>query len=57
MSNREKVLWVLGIVLALTAAFLMWFGILPTASRIVILIVGISLIATSAAIAKAKKSK
>lgn len=47
----------LGISLALAAAFLMFFGILPVATRIVILIVGISLIAISAPIAKAKKSK
>lgn len=46
----------LGIGLALTAGFLMWFGVLPVASRITMLIVGIGLIATSSAIvAKAGK--
>ena len=51
------ILYGLGIILALTAAFFMWFDILPTASRIVILLVGISLIATAGPIAKARKSK
>jgi len=51
------ILYGLGIILALTAAFLMWFDVLPTASRVVILLVGISLILTAVPIAKAKKSK
>ena len=55
-KQRFTMLFGLGISLALTAAFLMWFGILPTGSRIVMLIVGISLIATSSTIAKDKKS-
>ena len=55
--NQKKlftILFGLGILLALTAAFLMFLGILPIPARIVILIVGISLIATSAPIAKTK---
>ena len=45
-----------GIVLCLIAAFLNFFGVLPVAARITILIIGIVLIATSAAPWRAKKS-
>jgi hypothetical protein len=37
----------IGIILALTGAILMFFGILPTSARIIIGVVGIALIATS----------
>lgn len=43
----NKTLFVLGILLALTGATLMFFGILPIASRILIGVVGLLLIATS----------
>ncbi|MFC1924843.1 hypothetical protein ACFLXA_05735 [Chloroflexota bacterium] len=49
--------YVLGITLALTAALFMIFDVLPTASRIAILIVGIGLIATAGSIAKDKNSR
>ncbi|MBN1644558.1 hypothetical protein JW851_00760 [Candidatus Woesearchaeota archaeon] len=39
--------FIIGIILALTSAILMFFGILPTSARITIGIVGIALIATS----------
>jgi hypothetical protein len=48
----NKVLFILGILLALTSAILMILDILPLPARITILIVGIGLIATSG---KAKK--
>jgi len=48
---------VLGIILALTAAFFMVFDVLPTASRIAILIVGIGLIAIFGSTRKDSKSK
>ena len=53
MSRKRisAVIFGLGVALALAAAFLMWFGVLPVASRIVMLIVGIGLIATSSTIA------
>ena len=41
----------LGVALAVAAGFLMWFGVLPVASRIVMPIVGIGLIATSSTMA------
>ncbi|HUV02535.1 MAG TPA: hypothetical protein VMW67_03690 [Desulfobacteria bacterium] len=51
MVNREKVLFVLGLVLALTGAFLMWNGSIlgerTIPAAITLGIVGISLIATS----------
>jgi hypothetical protein len=47
----SAVVFGLGVALALAAGFLMWFGVLPTASRIVMLIVGIGLIATSSTLA------
>lgn len=46
---------VLGIVLAVIAAFLIVFDVLPLPAIITILIVGIALIATSAAPWRAKK--
>ncbi len=46
---------VLGIVLAVIAAFLIIFDILPLHTIIAILVVGIALIATSAAPWRAKK--
>ena len=49
----NKVLFVLGILLALISAILMILDVLPLPARITILIVGIGLIATSR---KAKKS-
>jgi hypothetical protein len=39
--------FIVGIILALTGGILMFFGILPTSTRIIIGIVGIALIATS----------
>jgi len=39
--------FIVGIILAITGAILMFFGILPTSARITIGIVGIALIATS----------
>ena len=39
--------FIIGIILALTGAVLMFFGILPLSARITIGIVGIALIATS----------
>ncbi|MBN1761722.1 MAG: hypothetical protein JW878_01405 [Methanomicrobia archaeon] len=51
MVNRDKVLFVLGLVLALTGAFLMWNGSIlgerTISAAITLGIVGISLIATS----------
>ena len=43
----NKILFILGILLALASAILMIFDILPLPARITILIVGIALIATS----------
>ncbi|MFH1284905.1 MAG: hypothetical protein ABIH78_04975 [Candidatus Peregrinibacteria bacterium] len=39
--------FIVGLILALTGGFLMFFGILPTSARITIGIIGIGLIATS----------
>jgi hypothetical protein len=39
--------FIVGIILALTSAILMFLGILPISARITILIVGLALIATS----------
>jgi len=49
----NKVLFILGILLGLTSAILMILDVLPLPVRITILLVGITLIATSG---KAKKS-
>ncbi len=46
-NHLNLVQFILGIILALTGAFLMFFGILQTSVRITIGIVGIALIATS----------
>jgi hypothetical protein len=48
------VLFVIGILVALTGATLMWFGIGPLPLRITIGIVGMSFIALSSPIAKSK---
>lgn len=59
MATRKQgflLRFVPGIVLALIAAFLMVFDVLPLPARITILIIGIALIATSAVPWKAKKS-
>ena len=50
----SAVVFGLGVALAVAAGFLMWFGVLPVASRIVMLIVGISLIAASRTIPRAR---
>ena len=55
MKNLRDNLWnylnlvqfIIGIILALTGGFLMFFGILPNSIRIIIGFVGIALIATS----------
>jgi hypothetical protein len=51
MVNREQVLFVVGLLLALTGAFLMWegsiFGERTIPAAITLGIVGLSLIATS----------
>ena len=51
------VLFIVGILLALTSAILMVFGIAPLPLRITILIVGIGLMARSSPIAKSQKNK
>jgi len=56
-KQTSTILFVLGIILALTAAFFMVFDVLPTALRIVILIVGIGLIAIFGSTRKDRKSK
>jgi hypothetical protein len=48
------VLFVIGILIALIGATLMWFGIFPVPLRITIVILGISLIALSNPISKSK---
>ena len=48
------VLLVIGILIALIGATLMWFGIAPVSLRITIVILGTSLIALSNPIAKSK---
>jgi hypothetical protein len=48
------VLLVIGILIALIGANLMWFGIAPVSLRITIVILGTSLIALSNPIAKSK---
>ena len=48
------VLFAIGILVALTGATLMWFGIAPLPLRIAILIVGTSFIALSNSIEKPK---
>ena len=48
------VLFVIGILIALIGATLMWFGIAPIPLRITIVILGMSLIALSNPIAKSK---
>ncbi len=48
------VLFVIGILTALTGATLMWFGITPVPLRITIVILGTSLIALSNPISKSK---
>ena len=47
-------LFVIGILIALIAAILMWFGIAPIPLRIIILILGTSLIALSNPVSKSK---
>ncbi|MDD5193261.1 MAG: hypothetical protein PHF67_01615 [Candidatus Nanoarchaeia archaeon] len=46
-SKLNLVQFIIGIILALTGAILMFFGILPLSARITICIIGIALIATS----------
>jgi hypothetical protein len=48
------VLFVIGILIALIGATLMWFGIAPIPLRITIVILGTSLVALSNPIAKSK---
>ena len=57
MNQKQlfMVLFIIGILVALTGATLMFFGIGPLPLRITIGIVGICLIATSSPIAKSKK--
>ena len=57
MNQKQlfMVLFIIGILLALTGATLMFFGIGPLPLRVTIGIVGISLIATSSPVAKLKK--
>jgi hypothetical protein len=50
----SEILIILGILIALIGATLMWFGIAPVAFRITILIIGMSLIAFSSPILKLK---
>ena len=54
-TKQKRVLFVVGILLALTGATMMFFGIGPLPLRITIGIVGISIIATSSPVSKAKK--
>lgn len=46
-KSLNLIQFIAGIILALTGAILMFFGILPLSARITIGIVGIALIATS----------
>lgn len=57
MNQKQlfTVLFIIGILLALTGATLMFFGIGPLPLRITIGIVGIGLIATSSPIVKLRK--
>lgn len=45
--NNKKIQFIIGIILALVGAVLMFLGILPLAARITIGIIGLALIATS----------
>ncbi len=54
-KRLSMVLFIVGLLLALTGATMMFFGVAPLPLRILITIVGICLIATSSPIAKAKK--
>jgi hypothetical protein len=53
-KNLFRVLFIVGILLALSSATMMFFDITPLPLRITIGIVGISLIATSSPITRAK---